>query len=58
MPLCGIAVSGSSAVAAPGSVPGTLAVVASPEIAAGTVAGTSAVISAETILVPAGTVVY
>ena len=44
--------------AAPGSVPGTLAVVASPEIAAGTVAGTSAVISAETILVPAGTVVY
>ena len=43
--------------AAPGSIPGTLAVVASPEIAAGTVAGTSAVIAAGTVLVPAGTVV-
>ena len=43
--------------AAPGSVPGTSAVVASPEIAARTVAGTLAVIAAGTVLVPAGTVV-
>ena len=40
--------------AAPGSVPGASAVVAS---AAGTVAGTSAVFATGTVLVPAGTLV-